>query len=360
MGTFSKIREFTCKNPDCLKTWQTEAKGRFIYCSDCKPIMDEKKYQKSQEFRNKICEYRNCKRPYPDTSYAGNQHYCHEEHGRREKQYYMGIITHEDQFRYPDPVSGYFGGYFYTCAVCKKDWKSDIISTERKCKKCYEDSRIKICPCGDTFKDDSLKNKRRTCDGCATAKTVYQALPISDRTIHEREVRGTENHPFGKYNYGFNSWRGRLGELSALAVFSEASDTNETCGFISPYDLEHPVYGFVNVRTSLPRKLSSGNYFWKFDVPYYKPDHLLLIAWTTKLEIQKAWWMPKSQFTSSVFTFPVNDVTGTTTAKWSQFEVSSEKLSQLQSVCKELHDKWKPQEVTAPLETSTREVLDFT
>ena len=145
------VRTFTCIK--CHNTWKTSALGNFRFCPSCQ---DEREV----ETRKKICVYRHCGQPFVDTSIKNSMKFCCPEHQRREKMFKSGKAKDLSYFRDNKPKLDPL------CMTCGKRFPRSPEDKSVRCLECREKARIKTCPCGVVYRDNSELNTRRYCYTC--------------------------------------------------------------------------------------------------------------------------------------------------------------------------------------------------
>lgn len=147
-------RTFTCQ--ECKRQWQTEAKGNFRYCPECRE-------GRQREHRTKTCAYRHCGVSFVDTSPKNSMRFCCPDHRRREKMFRSGKAQDLSYFRDERPQGQ------RTCQDCRQSFVQREGEQNIRCPSCREKRRQKQCrKCGTKFRDGSQNNTRRYCDSCVS------------------------------------------------------------------------------------------------------------------------------------------------------------------------------------------------
>jgi len=242
------MRTFVCA---CGTSWATELLGRFTTCDECK-------VRKGIERRTRSCAYRNCGKEFLDESRKNTVKFCNPECGRREKAFRSGKALDESYFRVSSGERIVPGGSgLRKCIRCEDRFLPEPEDKANRCLKCRDGARSKSCRrCGTSYIDESLKNSRRLCSGCAPLKEEASAKRgMPEHTLELRDLT-----PYT------NTWYGRVGELLFLRMHEGAFDAVSEFGNLSPFDAYERKLGRVSVKTAGSHDSKYGVKKWGFQI----------------------------------------------------------------------------------------------
>ena len=272
------MRTFVCK--ECGVSFRTDLPGRFTTCDPCKE-------RKIRESRAKVCVYRHCGKPFSDESSQNSMKFCTPECARREKMFRSGKAGDESYFRIPG------GTGKRNCTACEKVFvPSPGEEKTGRCEACRESLRNKECLiCGTRFRDDSLKNTRRYCDGhsiVGAARNVYVAPSRSK----------SEGGDLKSLTPFTTTWWGRVGEVLVLHLHPEFFDAVKMYGNLTPYDLYDRERGKIAVKTAGAYYTSHGRKCWKFQFgsDSRRCDAAFMLGFSEdRQRLERAWFLPFSE-----------------------------------------------------------------
>lgn len=198
-------------------------------------------------------------------------------------------------------------GLWRTCQVCGNTFELHPHETINRCLSCRQSSRNKACrKCGAMYADTSAKNTRRYCDGCQPLNVKIEQ-GISKRLQESRRGRvrnggGGRSDDLRTMKVGTDTWWGRVGEILCLYLYPIASDMVADRGNRSPFDVQHPTYGRINVKTVGQTKTPYGLPTWKFQLDGVGScDYMYLIGLNVdRTRVVRAWFPPANVLPRSV------------------------------------------------------------